>query len=225
MKANRLTVIISGMIVAISQLLVGYNVFAASAQPLSIDIKYVYRHKGGNQFETLTEGSTLYSGDYYKIIFTPTETTYVYIFQTDSSENIFRLFPMKSFGGVTVNNFNPAQPGKTYYIPAKGQSFYLDQQIGEEAIYFITSRQPEPRLENQYQQVVTAQRKQDTVEVEIAQTTLQQEIQQRGPGGIEKDSAEAQSFNWQEKGQQFSTLRQRLEGCDGCVNVLKFWHR
>ena len=101
----------------------------------------------------------------------------------------------------------------------------MDQQIGEETIYFIASRQPASNLENQYQQVIMARHQQDNVVVEIAQITLQADIQHRGWGNVEKKPTETQHFDWQEQGQQFTTLRQRLEACDGCVNVLKFWHR
>ena len=188
MQKNALA-ILCGIIVAITPLM------AFSAEPPDIDIKYLYRHEGSKQFKILTEGSILYSGDFYKILFAPatTEKTdiYVYVFQTDSSDNIYRLFPMKSFAGVTVNNFNPVQPGITRYIPAKKKSFFLDEQIGKEQIYFLATRQPDTELENQYQQVLLARSEQNPEKIQSAQ----------------------------------ETLRQRLKACEGCVNVLKFLHR
>jgi hypothetical protein len=103
---------------------------ASSSPTSSLDIAIQYRHRRTNtdEFKRLNDGDTLYSGDQYQIVFTPTETTYVYIFQKGSSGNLYQLFPMSSFNGVTVNNFNPAQSDTTYFIPAQDKSFYLDEQ-------------------------------------------------------------------------------------------------
>ena len=59
MKSNLSTTIFFGAFLANS--LVGYH--ALATEPLQIDIKYIYRHTTDDQFQTLTEGSTLYSGD------------------------------------------------------------------------------------------------------------------------------------------------------------------
>ncbi|MDM8559373.1 DUF4384 domain-containing protein [Candidatus Parabeggiatoa sp. HSG14] len=193
---------------------------------LSLDIKYVYRRKAGGDFNTLTDNTILYSGDYYKIIFTPTEKTYVYIFQQGSSGSIYRLFPMTSFGGVTVNNFNPAQSGTEYHIPAKDKSFFLDDQTGTEKLYFIASRQKEEKLENQYQQVLIARRGKDTHKIQLAQATLTKSIKMRDPGGIESDSTQTETFSFSDKeGEQFTVIRDRLKSCDGCLSEVTFLHR
>jgi hypothetical protein len=52
---------------------------AANDDTLNIDIQYRYRSNGTNEFKTLSDGQVLYSGEFYKIVFTPTETTYVYV--------------------------------------------------------------------------------------------------------------------------------------------------
>ncbi len=193
---------------------------------LSFDIKYTYRPKTGSKFTTLTDNTVLHSGDYYKIIFTPSETAYVYIFQQGSSGNIFRLFPMKSFGGVTVNNFNPVQPGIKYYIPAKGKSFFLDEQTGTEKLYFITSRQKDEMLENQYKQVLVARRGNDTKSIQLTQATLTKSIKNRDPGGIKTDPTQTETFTISDKqGQQFTVIRDRLKSCDGCKSEVTFQHK
>ncbi|MCK5522680.1 MAG: DUF4384 domain-containing protein [Thiomargarita sp.] len=192
--------------------------------PISVKIQYLYRHKQGKAFKTLTNDVVLHSGDYYKIVFTPTETTFLYIFQRGSSSNIFRLFPMKSFKGVTVNNQNPVQANAEYYIPAKGKSFYLDNKTGKESIYVIVARQRDKVLEAQYQQVLIARQEQNQEKIKIAQTNLNRAIKMRDMGGIAEDSTETE-LNWTESGQQFSTVLARLTSCDGCVSPLNFWHR
>jgi hypothetical protein len=181
--------------------------------PLDIAIQYRHRRKNTDDFKRLNEGDTLYSGDQYQIVFTPTEMTYVYIFQKGSSGNFYQLFPMSSFNSTIVNNFNPAQSDTTYFIPAQDKSFYLDEQIGEEKIYFIAARQPDKQFEKQYQQVLIARRGRSATNIETAQSHLESAIQMRDPGGIITHSSHNPS------------LWQRLEICEGCVNTLTFYHQ
>lgn len=126
-------------------------------------IKYLYRPFDNGEFREIANGGTLHSGDAYKIIFTPAEESYVYIFQFDSAEKMHCLFPMESFEGVKVNNFNPVQGGQTYYLPAKNKSFVLDEQIGVETIYFWAFRQRNSLLEEQYQQALLKQEQQNYI--------------------------------------------------------------
>jgi hypothetical protein len=194
---------------------------------LLFKINYVYRSGGKGDFKLLTNGSMLQSGDHYKILFTPTAECYVYIFQFDSANKIYQLFPMESFGGVTVNNFNPVQAGKTYYIPAEKKSFVLDQQTGTEKIYFLSSREHDLQLEAQYQQYLDAQQQKTDLDQELSQLDrlLQHASESKGQAEIVSDPAETEKDTWQEGGQIFSVLQQRLENmCDGCVYVLTFKH-
>jgi hypothetical protein len=56
------------------------GIASAAAQPLQIDVNYLYRGRGEPAFRLLKDGETLRSGDLFKIIFTPRQTCYVYIF-------------------------------------------------------------------------------------------------------------------------------------------------
>ncbi len=197
------------------------------ADYLLFKINYVYRSGGKGEFRNLTDGSVLRSGDHYKIIFTPTEDCYVYIFQVDSANQIYSLFPMESFGGVTVNKFNPVYAGGTYYLPAEGKSFVLDQQTGTEKFYFLASRQRDVELEEQYQRAFEAQQQKQRQEAQLEQIDrlLRHAMEARGLADIASDPAEKELNTWQEEGQTFSILQQRLENmCDGCVHVLTFRH-
>jgi hypothetical protein len=189
---------------------------AANNDALNIDIQYRYRSKGTNEFKTLSDGQALYSGDFYKIVFTPTETTYVYIFQKGSSGNLYRLFPMKSFHSVSVNQSNPAQAGTTYYIPAADKSFFLDEQIGEETLYFIAARSADRLLEQQYDQVLIARQHSRSAAVTAAPESLEQNLRMRDPTGIAFDTAVTDEMD---------DIWQRFEICEGCVNILRFRHR
>lgn len=198
-----------------------------SGDYLLFKINYVYRPGGKGPFKTLENGSVLRSGDHYKIIFTPSQDCYVYIFQVDGASMIYSLFPMERFGGIMVNNFNPVQAGKTYYLPAEKKSFVLDQQTGTEHLYFLTSRQRDMELEQQYQQAVEAQQKRQDLEKQLQQIDqlLKLAMETKGVANVVSDPAETESTTWEESGQTFSVLQQRLENmCDGCVHALQFIH-
>ena len=195
---------------------------------LVFKINYLYRPGGQGEFRNLTKGSVLRSGDHYKIIFTPTEDCYVYIFQVDSANKIYRLFPMESFGGVMVDNFNPVDAGKTYYIPAESKSFVLDLQTGTEKIYFLGSYQRDRELEEQYQRAFVAQQQKQGVEEQLEQIDqlLRHAMEVKGLADVMSDPVETERMTWEEEGQTFSVLQQRLENmCDGCVHVLTFEHK
>jgi hypothetical protein len=201
----------------------------ASALPdfLQFKINYIYRVGGKGEFQLLTNESILSSGDHYKIIFTPSQACYVYIFQVDSSHKIYSLFPMESFGGVTVNNLNPAQAGTTYFLPAEKKSFVLDQQTGVEKIYFLASQQRDLELEAQYQQVFEAQQQQN-LETQLQQIDhlLESAIEARGVARLVESPKETTQATWQEGNETFSVLQQRLENlCNGCVHILTFTHQ
>ncbi|HJH28152.1 MAG TPA: DUF4384 domain-containing protein [Methanosarcinaceae archaeon] len=197
------------------------NPVVSAKPPISVKIQYLYRH--GKEFKTLTNNTVLHSGDFYKIVFTPTETSYLYIFQKGSSGNIFRLFPMHSFKGVVVNNNNPTE-AKTYYIPAKDKSFFLDEQTGTESLYIIVTKQKDEALETQYQQVLIARQEDKSETINVAQRALEQTINMRDVGGIAEDLTNTK-VNWTEAGQQFSTILARLNSCDGCVSTISFQHK
>ena len=112
-----------------------------ASPPLSFDINYVYRKGGVGELRTIKNGDTLKSGDHYKIVFTPDKDCYVYIFQVDSSGQLFQLFPMESFRGVRVNQFNLVKQGKKYVLPSQDKAFVLDKKVGIERLYFIASHE------------------------------------------------------------------------------------
>ena len=62
--------------------------------------------------------------------------------------------------------------------------------------------------------------------VDELQAALETKGQTKGLAKIVDDPHMAAEVTWNENGQQFSVLKQRLEGlCDGCINVIKFEHR
>ncbi|MDM8523250.1 DUF4384 domain-containing protein [Desulfococcaceae bacterium HSG8] len=117
-------------------------------ETVPMELKIFYRRGDRGVFENLRNRGTLNSGDLYKIVFRAAKDSYVYVFNADDTGRMHRLFPMKAFRGVTVNNFNPVKRGKTYYIPSPGKSFRLDTVTGEGKILFLAMKKPDKTLES-----------------------------------------------------------------------------
>ena len=193
--------------------------------PLSFDINYVYRQGGVGELEPIKSGDVLHSGDHYKIIFTPDKDCYVYIFQVDSTGHFFQLFPMKSFRGVRVDNTNPVTQGTTYTLPNSDKAFMLDRQVGLERIYFIASNERNQELENFYLEWQGATTRKQTKQAERAKDKLNKYFKKRGIVVV-APSNESLQVSWEESGEAFSVVNQRLEDLsEDNMHVLEFFHK
>jgi hypothetical protein len=192
---------------------------------LSFAVNYVYRTAGVGQLKTIENGDALQSGDHYKIVFTPDKDCYVYIFQVDSSGQIFQLFPMKSFQGVEVNNFNPVKPDRTYVIPSPDKAFVLDKVVGVERIYFIASDDRDEQLENLYLDWQRESTRKQPKQSEKAKDKLNKYFKKRGIV-VAARSNQSLQVSWDGSGDTFSVVNQRLEDLSkDNMHVLEFFHR
>ena len=195
--------------------------------PLAFKINYLYQNGGKGDFQPFGEGSVLHSGDSLKLLFKPTEAVYVYIFIVDSHGNIARLFPTADLRGAS--NRNPVQKGLQYFVPAAQNSFRLDQNTGQESLYFIATRQADAVLEQQYQKLFIAQQAQAVERITLIQEQLLFEFQKKEkqrliePKWVSDVPSEPISF--EEGGKRFSVLPAYLKNlCDGCVYRMTFKH-
>ncbi|MEK8017958.1 MAG: DUF4384 domain-containing protein [Candidatus Parabeggiatoa sp.] len=132
---------------------------------LHVDVKYSYRSEGDSDFKPLDDNAVLYSEDQYKIQFTPSEDSYVYVFQVkidnQQHKDIYTLFPCSEY--VRIGN-NPVSANTTYYLPNENnpKSWILDDQVVDlEKIYFLafkTNRDLKP----EYQQIDQACKQPDS---------------------------------------------------------------
>ncbi len=196
---------------------------------LQFSVNYLYRPGGQGDWKLLEDGSSLRSGDHYKIIFVSDKDAYVHVFQIDSTNKIYQLFPMERYGNQVLNNVNPVRAGEVYYIPAEGKSFVLDDQTGTETLYFLASRTQDATLELQYQKVVEYQNAVDNdLRKQLAELDALLEYANRlqGEPNLAEQSETGKRVVWKEAGETFSVLQRRLENmCDGCVHVVTFEHR
>ena len=191
---------------------------------MSFQVNFVYRRRGKGGLRPIENESILHSGDHYKIVFTPDNDCYVYIFQVDSARQIYQLFPMREFRGVRLDNLNPVNGRRTYTLPARNKAFRLDMQVGRERIYFIASKKRNKELERLYQDLTEARKQAKEMQEEDAQAKLRWYFKRRGVGGIVTN----RSLNvfWEESQDVFSILEQRLEElCEDCIHVVEFIHR
>jgi hypothetical protein len=191
-------------------------------------INYIYRASGTSTPKLFGEGSVLYSGDPYKILFKLAKEGYVYIFQIDASHKIFLLFPTVDFKNADPNNVNPVKKGQQYFVPAESWSFKLDQTTGQETIYFVVTSQPDPTLENHYQTMLAQQKTHNFQDRLTAREKWDTSMKSRGPAvELVADSALSRSpIQFEEQGHQFSVIPQYLKGlCEGCVYIVNFEHR
>ncbi|QTA80314.1 DUF4384 [Desulfonema limicola] len=189
-----------------------------SSSPLSFNASFVYRPGGNGSLKPLNEGAVLHSGDYYKIIITPLEDCWLYIFQADSSGKIFQLFPMQSFNGVVLNNSNPVRGNRKYTIPAENKSFFLDNTAGREKIWLVASRERNVEIESLYAEL---SRGQSTNANQRLYTRLEKF---RGVQGVVSDKPV--QVAWKETGEIFSIMTQRLDSiCKNCAYSLEFNHK
>ena len=191
---------------------------------LSFEVNYVYRTAGVGELKTITNGDTLTSGDHYKIVFTPDKDCYVYIFQVDSSNQVFQLFPMESFRGVPVNQFNPVKQGKKYVLPSPDKAFLLDKKVGIERLYFIASREQNEELESLYAELTVAVKHENSSEAKDTRSKLNKYFTRRGIQVV--SSKQSTQVPWRETGDVFSVMSQRLENLSKeRIHVLEFVHQ
>ncbi|MCK5720095.1 MAG: DUF4384 domain-containing protein [Thiomargarita sp.] len=205
------------------------NTTPKNNQPVNFKINYVYRPHNENKFKDFATGSILPSKSTYKIIFEPANNAYVYIFQIDSSNNIFRLFPTTDFENADSNNINAVITAKKYFIPAKNWSFKLDKTTGQETIYFIVSYQANINLENNYQSLLEQQQMLDIENRLTIREKWNKLIKLDGAKIrlLKNKTASESNITWEENLQQFTTNKNTYINnmCDGCVYIVNFEHR
>ena len=185
-------------------------------QPLQFDIVYSFRPKNEGELQPLREGTILHSGDTYKIVFTPKQDAYVYIFQVDGHNQLSRLFPNQRYGETPLSQPNHyVSAGRTYHIPSEQKSFQLDKNTGEEKIYFVATTEQDHELE-----------KLNNMTLKEAEPIL---LRGRGVSGIVDDpkgSSSRQQIKTDD-GQISHLANRKLFGECGnnCVSILTFKHR
>ena len=197
---------------------------STNASMLSFEVNYVYRTAGVGELRTIKNGDTLRSGDHYKIVFTPDKDCYVYIFQVDSSGQVFQLFPIKSFRGVPVNQFDPVKQGKKYVLPSPDKAFLLDKKVGIERLYFIASHEKNKELESLCAELTAVVKRKNSSGVKDTRSKLDKYFTRRGIKVV--PSKQSTKVPWRETGDIFSVMGRRLENLSSdSLYMIEFIHK
>jgi len=206
-------------------------VATAPVPPAAFQINYLYRAGGSGPLRPILPGSVLHSGDSYKIIFTPHQNGYVYLFQLDSAGQFFQLFPMTEFKGVRLNNLNPVTAGQRYELPGVGKVFKLDRTVGQERLFLAITTAPNDELANLGQRLATARNRNATQDMAQVNQSLAYQLEgrsgqyeYRGPESVETD--QVLPVTWDSGASAFKILGRKLENlCTNCVYGTEFEHR
>ncbi len=196
------------------------------SKPANFEISYVYRRGNVGQTKTFSHGDVLYSGDSHKLLFKPTDNSFVYIFQIDSSHKIFRLFPSKDLANADSKNHNPVLEDTQYFVPAEQWSFQLGNATGLETIYFVVTCEPDKTLEEQYTTMATMQNNRSIQQRHEARQTWDRSMKSRGLQPKLVTDIKIPQLTWTEDKLDHLTWPEYLKNtCDGCVHIIEFDHQ
>ncbi|MCP5114346.1 MAG: DUF4384 domain-containing protein [bacterium] len=110
---------------------------------LPLGMRYsILKRVGSDQVE-VDPDTTFRAGDRIRVRVEVNDTGYLYIINRGSSGIWKPLFPSPEIGGGS----NVVSRGRSYDIPPE-HLFTFDEQAGEEKLFIVLCRQPEPDLEN-----------------------------------------------------------------------------
>jgi len=113
---------------------------------INLHTVFVFAPEGQQDYRPFNPGDLLRSGDHYKILIKPEDDMFLYLFQMDSSQHLYWLFPTDDLK-VNIQARKPLMKNQTYSLPAQDEAYFLDQMQGNENIYMIASKTPDPYLE------------------------------------------------------------------------------
>lgn len=116
-------------------------------QPLTIKVQFATKDDN-EQVHPLANDSVLKSGQQIGCSFRAESDCHVYVLWWDSTGNVGRMFPNPKLSEGT----GEVKAGQTYWLPSReGKHWYvLDKNVGDETIYFIASRERNPKIEGLY---------------------------------------------------------------------------
>jgi hypothetical protein len=129
----------------------------------------------------------LRSGDGYRLEVTPDDQCFFYVYQRDAAGHLAQLFP----NVVSSPAQNSLERHTTYWLPVDEQgnplSFILDEQTGQETIYFVAVRWPAKDLESlfpKFRHPVQAEEQQPDVAKLMERLKARAQAQAAGIGGV-----------------------------------------
>ena len=115
-----------------------------NTKPAPLGLRYsLLKQIGNNETVEVDPYAVFHSGDRIRLSIQANDNGYLYIIVRGSSGKWSPLFPSKEIQGGN----NAVEKGGRYEIPLAGVWFRFDEHPGEEKLFIVLSRQPEPDLE------------------------------------------------------------------------------
>lgn len=114
----------------------------AAEKPLGLRYSFL-RHTGGDEYREVDPDTVFHSGDRIRVAAQSNDEGYLYIVMKGTSGTWKVLFPSAEI----ADGSNRVSSGRQTLIPPPPGRFAFDEQAGEERLFIVLSRNPEPSLE------------------------------------------------------------------------------
>ncbi len=114
---------------------------AYTGKPLGL--RYSILRNNGDEYREVAPDTVFHSGDRIRVAVEVNDAGYLYIAMKGASGTWKILFPTAEVAGGNTR----VESGQQYTIPSPPGRFAFDQQPGEEQLFIVLSRRPEPSLE------------------------------------------------------------------------------
>jgi hypothetical protein len=114
----------------------------STEKPLGLRYSFL-RNAGGDEYREVDPDTVFHSGDRIRVAAQSNDEGYLYIVMKGASGTWKVLFP----SAEVADGSNRVAAGRQTLIPPPPDRFAFDEQAGEERLFIVLSRQPEPSLE------------------------------------------------------------------------------
>jgi hypothetical protein len=114
----------------------------STEKPLGLRYSFL-RNAGGDEYREVSPDTVFRSGDRIRVAAQSNDEGYLYIVMKGASGTWKVLFP----SAEVADGSNRVASGRQTLIPPPPDRFVFDEQAGEERLFIVLSRQPEPSLE------------------------------------------------------------------------------
>jgi hypothetical protein len=114
----------------------------STEKPLGLRYSFL-RNAGGDEYREVSPDTVFHSGDRIRVAVQSNGEGYLYIVMKGASGTWKVLFP----SAEVADGSNRVAAGRQTLIPPPPDRFAFDEQAGEERLFIVLSRQPEPSLE------------------------------------------------------------------------------
>lgn len=190
---------------------------STSEEPIGAASILARKVEGTNsEWRAVENGENLSSRNPYRLLFYPTKQSYWYVIQIDTNGAIEWLYP-KNPASTVSSGRNPTHPNKWITIPNENEAFFLDENVGIEHVYFISTQKKFEELENFLKTPRSPSEKKAPIQVALNFKT-------RGVGGKITVPTVPDYSSSISRDSTNQTAREIFQGEDGVLVIEKWFH-